>query len=56
MNRSVYGDDLAYFLGVPIDGPSFHYQSEYTPQEEQLSEAILKYFTNFAKTGFVINF
>ncbi|KAK7583666.1 hypothetical protein V9T40_004629 [Parthenolecanium corni] len=50
-NRSVYGDDLPYFLGVPIDGPSYHYQSEYTSQEEQLSEAMLKYFTNFAKTG-----
>lgn len=53
-NRSVYGDDLPYFLGVPIDGPSYHYQSEYTSQEEQLSEAMLKYFTNFAKTGLVI--
>lgn len=53
INRSIYGDDLPYALGIPMDGPSNHYTSDYTIQEEQLSETVLRYFTNFAKSGYI---
>ncbi|XP_065212604.1 neuroligin-4, X-linked-like isoform X2 [Planococcus citri] len=51
VKRTISGDDLPYALGVPIDGPFNHYQSDYNADEERLSETMMRYFTNFAKTG-----
>ncbi|KAJ6636653.1 Neuroligin-4, X-linked [Pseudolycoriella hygida] len=48
--QSINGEDLPYVFGAPLAsaGP---FQSHYSPEERLLSEAIMVYWTNFAKTG-----
>lgn len=50
LSQSVTGEELAYVFGAPLAevGP---FQSHYNPQERLFSEAIMKYWSNFAKTG-----
>lgn len=49
--QSIVGEDLPYIFGAPLAsaGP---FQSRYSPEERLLSEAIMVYWTNFAKTGY----
>ncbi|XP_073980519.1 neuroligin-4, X-linked-like isoform X2 [Rhodnius prolixus] len=49
--RSIHGEDLPYVFGVPLEGPSNHFQGTYSAQEVLLSEVIMSMWTNFAKTG-----
>ncbi|XP_075214072.1 neuroligin-1-like [Lycorma delicatula] len=48
---SVRGDDLPYILGHPLVGGMPHFSHNYTRQDIVVSETLLSYFTNFAKTG-----
>lgn len=50
LSQSVTGEELAYVFGAPLAevGP---FQLHYNQQERLFSEAIMKYWTNFAKTG-----
>ena len=45
------GEELAYALGMPLVGGSFHMRHNYTQQEVVLSEIVMNYFFNFAATG-----
>ncbi|XP_055611267.1 neuroligin-4, Y-linked [Uranotaenia lowii] len=48
---TVHGEDLPYVFGAPlIDGFS-HFPRNYTKSEVALSEAIIIYWANFARTG-----
>lgn len=48
--QSIHGEDLPFVFGAPLDdvGP---FEKEYTDEERLLSEAMMRYFSNFAKTG-----
>ena len=48
---SIHGEELAYVLGMPLTGGSFHLQLNYTRQEQILAEIIMQYWVSFAKTG-----
>ncbi|XP_039296048.1 LOW QUALITY PROTEIN: neuroligin-4, Y-linked-like [Nilaparvata lugens] len=48
---TVHGEELPYIFGAPlIDGFS-HFPKNYTKSEVALSEAVILYISNFAKTG-----
>lgn len=48
---TVHGEDLPYIFGAPlVDGLS-HFPQNYTKSETALSEAVMIYWTNFARTG-----
>jgi neuroligin len=50
---TVHGEDLPYVFGAPlIDGFS-HFPRNYTKSEIALSEAIMIYWSNFVRTGYV---
>ncbi|KAJ1523481.1 hypothetical protein ONE63_001334 [Megalurothrips usitatus] len=49
----IHGEDLPYVLGAPLagtEGLSF-FTNNFTKQEGLLSEAVMTYWTNFARTG-----
>ena len=48
---SLHGEELAYGLGMPLTGGSNHLQQNYTFQEQVLSEVMMHYWSNFARTG-----
>lgn len=53
---SVHGEDLPYVFGAPLLPPGAHhaighFPYNYTRAESQLSEALITYWSNFAKTG-----
>ncbi len=48
---SLHGEELAYGLGMPLTGGSNHLKQNYTFQEQVLSEVMMHYWGNFAKTG-----
>ncbi|XP_058058943.1 uncharacterized protein LOC131209816 [Anopheles bellator] len=50
LSQSVVGEDLAYVFGAPL-GQVGPFQHHYNARERLFSEAIMKYFSNFAKTG-----
>ncbi|GAB0094904.1 Carboxylic ester hydrolase [Sergentomyia squamirostris] len=50
MSQSVIGEELAYVFGAPLSTVGA-FQPFYNFQERLLSEAVMKYWTNFAKTG-----
>ncbi|KAK6623343.1 hypothetical protein RUM43_009195 [Polyplax serrata] len=48
---SVRGESIIYLLGLPlVEGHPFFLQN-FTKQDVTVTEAVLNYFTNFAKTG-----
>jgi neuroligin len=52
IDKSIHGEDLPYIFGAPLGGISpspFH--TTYNSEEQLLSKAIMKYFTNFARSG-----
>lgn len=51
MGKSTYGEELPYVLGMPLDGPRTLFTDRYTLEERLFSEAVMKYWTNFAHTG-----
>ncbi|KAG8275527.1 neuroligin-1-like [Homalodisca vitripennis] len=48
---SLRGEDLPYVLGVPLVGGLPLYPGNYTRADAAVSETILSFVTNFAKTG-----
>ncbi|GFW72235.1 neuroligin-1 [Trichonephila clavipes] len=47
----VHGDDMRYVFGAPLVQNMAHFTHNYTKAEIGLSEGIMKYWTNFARTG-----
>lgn len=50
ISQSIHGEDLPYVFGAPL-GPVAPFQFSFNAEERLLSEAVMRYFTNFAKTG-----
>ncbi|KAG5868473.1 hypothetical protein JTB14_005743 [Gonioctena quinquepunctata] len=50
-HKSYTGEELPYVFGVPLGGPKFHFVDKYTKEEQMLSEIVMMYFSNFARTG-----
>lgn len=50
LSHSIVGEDLPYIFGAPLTsvGP---FPTQYSVEERLLSEAMIVYWTNFAKTG-----
>lgn len=47
----VHGEELPYVFGAPLVGGLSHFPRNYTKAEVQLSEAVMIYWSNFARTG-----
>lgn len=50
ISQSIHGEDLPYVFGAPL-GAAGPFQDVFNAEERLLSEATMRYFTNFAKTG-----
>jgi neuroligin len=48
---SVRGEDVTYVLGLPLVGGQPFFPQNYSRQDMGVAEAVLNFFTNFAKTG-----
>ncbi|XP_021708458.1 neuroligin-4, X-linked [Aedes aegypti] len=48
---TVHGEDLPYVFGAPLVDGFNHFPKNYTKSEVALSEAIMIYWANFARTG-----
>ena len=53
---SVHGEELAYVFGMPLVGGTNHLTMNYTRAEMLLSEMVITYWTNFARTGYTSTF
>ncbi|XP_077295695.1 uncharacterized protein LOC143917932 [Arctopsyche grandis] len=51
LKKSVYGEELAYVFGIPLGAKKNHFRDDYNSQEKLLSESVMSFWTNFAKTG-----
>lgn len=51
VRKSIVGEDLPYVLGVPLGGNTIHLKTQYDQKEKRLSETMMTYWSNFAKTG-----
>ncbi|KAH9512312.1 Neuroligin-2 [Bulinus truncatus] len=49
--QGIHGDELPYIFGAPIVDGLSPFPNTYTAAEKMLSEAMMTYWTNFAKTG-----
>ncbi|XP_013419689.1 neuroligin-4, X-linked isoform X2 [Lingula anatina] len=49
--NSVHGDELLYIFGAPVANGVEPFADSYGRQDRMLSEAVMRYWTNFAKTG-----
>ncbi|XP_054091848.1 uncharacterized protein LOC105219933 isoform X2 [Zeugodacus cucurbitae] len=49
--HSITGEELAFIFGAPLAPAGYFPSSSYGAQEKLLSEAVMTYWTNFAKTG-----
>ncbi|XP_045504959.1 neuroligin-4, Y-linked [Colias croceus] len=47
----IHGEDLPYIFGAPLVGGLAHFPTNYTKAEVALSESVMLYWGNFAKTG-----
>ncbi|XP_044580848.1 neuroligin-4, Y-linked isoform X1 [Cotesia glomerata] len=47
----IHGEELPYFFGAPLVGGLAHWPKNYTRAEITLSESVILYLTNFARTG-----
>lgn len=48
------GEELAFIFGAPLAAAGPFPSGNYTVQEKLLSEAVMAYWTNFVKTGWVL--
>lgn len=48
---TVHGEDLPYIFGAPLVDGFSHFPSNYTKSELGLSESIIIFWSNFARTG-----
>lgn len=51
ISQSIQGEDLPFVFGAPLGGNTGPFQTFYNADERLLSEAVMRYFTNFARTG-----
>ncbi|XP_063601148.1 neuroligin-4, X-linked-like [Penaeus indicus] len=51
VKRAVHGDELPYVFGAPLVGELGVFTGNWTREDIIISEAMLTYLTNFAKTG-----
>ncbi|GBP64361.1 Neuroligin-1 [Eumeta japonica] len=47
----IHGEELPYIFGAPLVGGLAHFPKNYTKAEVALSESVMLYWGNFAKTG-----
>ncbi|XP_045453566.1 neuroligin-4, Y-linked [Melitaea cinxia] len=47
----IHGEELPYIFGAPLVGGLAHFPRNYTKSEVSLSESVMLYWGNFAKTG-----
>ena len=47
----VHGEELAYIFGAPLVPLSSHFGRNYTKAEAALSETVMAYWSNFARSG-----
>ena len=47
----VHGDDMTYVFGAPLTDGIDPFTSTFTRSERMLTEAVMRYWTNFAKSG-----
>lgn len=45
------GEDIPYIFGLPLISGGTFFPLNYSRQEQGVAEAVLTFFTNFAKTG-----
>ncbi|BFF89407.1 neuroligin 4-like [Drosophila madeirensis] len=48
---TVHGEDLPYIFGAPLVDGFSHFPQNYTKSETALSEAVMIFWSNFARTG-----
>ncbi|XP_043251310.1 neuroligin-4, X-linked-like [Colletes gigas] len=48
---SIRGEDIPYIFGLPLVAGGPFFPRNYSRQDQGVAEAVLTYFTNFAKTG-----
>ena len=48
---SVHGEEIPYFLGMPLVGGTYHMKHSYLDEEKVLAEITMNYLYNFALTG-----
>ncbi|VEN42451.1 unnamed protein product, partial [Callosobruchus maculatus] len=48
---SVRGEDLTYILGMPLVGGQPYFPANFSKQDIAVAEAVLLFFSNFAKSG-----
>lgn len=48
---TVHGEDLPYIFGAPLVEGFSHFPRNYTKSEVALSEAVMIFWSNFARTG-----
>ncbi|XP_032685513.1 neuroligin-1-like isoform X1 [Odontomachus brunneus] len=48
---SVRGEDIPYIFGLPLVAGGAFFPRNYSRQDQGVAEAVLTFFTNFAKTG-----
>lgn len=48
---TVHGEDLPYVFGAPLVDGFSHFPRNYTKSEVALSEAVMIFWSNFARTG-----
>ena len=51
---AVHGDELAYIFGAPLVEGVTPFSDKFTPQEKVISQTMMRYWTNFAKTGYLL--
>lgn len=47
----ITGEDLPYIFGAPLVESLSHFSTNYTKSEATLSEIVISYWTNFARSG-----
>lgn len=52
VDKSVQGDELAYVFGLPLAPTAVRPGRHFTFDEKRLSEQVITFWTNFAKTGY----
>jgi carboxylesterase type B len=51
IGKSIHGEELPYVFGVPLDNMNFPSHRRFSVEEKRFSEAVMTFWTNFAKTG-----
>lgn len=47
----IHGEDLPYVFGAPLVSNLGHFAKNFTKAESLLSETVMLYWSNFARTG-----